>query len=371
MPATELTIPTDLLVFQPKPDRPPPLQAAGVIGWLRGNLFNGWLNSLLTILILLLLVKVVPPLLSWALFDAVWTGGHDACAAGHSGACWVFVADKFRVLMVGMYPAEHLVRPILAAILFVGLSALSIFHLLRARRLVVLWVVVTGACFWLINGGLGLKVVDQSLWGGLMLSLGLAVIGIMVSIPLGILLALGRYSRLSVIKALCVGIIEPVRGVPLITILFMASVMLPLFLPAGMEINNLLRVQIGIILFSAAYMAEVVRGGLQAIPAGQYDAAKSLGLNYWKTTVLIVLPQALRHVIPSMINRCIALFKDTSLVIIVGLLDFLGMTRASIQDPKWLGFDAEAYVFCAFVYWVICFSMSRYGRSLEQQRGDE
>ncbi len=371
MTSTASTAPPGLLVFQPKPDRPPPLQTVGVVGWLRNNLFNGWYNSLLTILILLLLVKVVPPLFSWALFDAVWTGGRDACTAGNDGACWVFVADKFRVLMVGMYPAEHLTRPILAGILFVVLSALSIFRLFSARKLVLLWVVGTAGCFWLINGGWGLTVVDQSLWGGLMLSLGLAVIGIMVSIPLGILLALGRYSQLSVIRALCVGIIEPIRGVPLITILFMASVMLPLFLPVGMEINNMLRVQIGIILFSAAYMAEVVRGGLQAIPAGQYDAAKSLGLNYWKTTVLVVLPQALRHVIPSMINRCIALFKDTSLVIIVGLLDFLGMTRASIQDPNWLGFDAEAYVFCAFVYWVICFSMSRYGRSLERQGGNE
>ena len=273
--------------------------------------------------------------------------------------------------MVGLYPEEEMWRPVLCGMIFVLLGAVSVFHLIQIKKVVVLWCVLPFPCFWLINGGLGLAVIDQSLWGGLMLSLGLATIGILFSIPLGILLALGRYSNLTLIKGLCVGIIEPIRGVPLITILFMASVMMPLFLPVGMEINNLLRVQIGIIFFSSAYIAEVVRGGLQAIPAGQFDAAKSIGLNYWKTTALVVLPQALRHVIPSLIGRCIALFKDTSLVIIVGLLDFLGMVKASAQDPEWLGHDAEAYVFCALIYWIICFSMSRYGRSLERVRQRE
>jgi len=179
-------------------------------------------------------------------------------------------------------------------------------------------------------------------------------------------LALGRRSKLVVVKSLCIGMIESIRGVPLITILFMASVMLPIFLPQGMNINNLLRVQIGIILFSSAYIAEVVRGGLQAIPQGQIEAASSLGLKNWVITYLVVLPQALRHVIPSLIGRCVALFKDTSLVIIVGLLDFLGMIKASAQDPEWLGYDVEAYVFCALIYWIICFSMSQYGKSIER-----
>lgn len=270
--------------------------------------------------------------------------------------------------MVGMYPVEHIARPMASAVLFAILFIATVMRWIGAKRSAILWVLLPFPCFWLINGGLGLSFVDQSLWGGLMLSMGLAVVGIIVSIPLGILLALGRYSGIPSIKALCVGIIEPIRGVPLITILFMASVMMPLFLPAGMEVNNLLRVQIGMILFSSAYMAEVVRGGLQAIPAGQYEAAMSLGLGYWRMTALVVLPQALRHVIPSLINRSIALFKDTSLVIIVGLLDFLGMIKASTQDPLWLGHEAEAYVFCAAVYWIICFSMSRYGRSLESAR---
>lgn len=359
---------TDALIFKPMPDLPAPRTTVGVIGWLRVNLFNGWFNSLLTILALVFLWKTVPPFFSWAVFDAVWSGGSGACPPGQEGACWAFVFNKLRVFMVGLYPVDQLWRPILCGMMFVLLAAVSIFHLMDVKKVVVLWCVFPFPGFLLINGGFGLAVIDQSLWGGLMLSLGLATIGILISLPLGILLALGRYSNFTLIKALCVGVIEPIRGVPLITILFMASVMMPLFLPVGMEINNLLRVQIGIILFSSAYMAEVVRGGLQAIPVGQFDAAKSIGLNYWKTTALVVLPQALRHVIPSLIGRCIALFKDTSLVIIVGLLDFLGMVKASAQDPEWLGHDAEAYVFCALIYWIICLSMSRYGRSLERSR---
>jgi general L-amino acid transport system permease protein len=359
---------SNLKVFKPLPSRPAPRQTVGLIGWLGTNLFNGWFNSVLTVIALGLLWQIVPPLLSWAIFDAVWTGGSNACPPGYEGACWVFIFNKFRVLMVGLYPSDHLWRPILAGIIFITLAAVTVFRLLEPKKLIALWFLLPLPVYWLIAGGFGLTGVDQSLWGGLLLSLGLATIGVLISLPLGILLALGRRSNFAIIKSISVGIIEPVRGVPLITILFMASVMMPLFLPVGLNINNLLRVQIGIIIFSAAYMAEVVRGGLQAIPLGQYDAAKSLGLNYWKTTVMVVLPQALRHVIPSLIGRCIALFKDTTLVIIVGLLDFLGMVKASAQDPEWLGHDAEAYVFCAFVFWVICFCMSRYGRSLERKK---
>lgn len=371
MASLETTIVTEVEVFKPRPDQPAPTQTAGVIGWLYANLFKGWFNSILTLLAVTFLVFTIPSLFSWAIWDAVWTGSAESCPADGKGACWAFVVDKFRVLMVGLYPREYLWRPVLASGLFLLMVLISVSRRLKTVKMIASWIVIPIPLFWLINGGPGLALVDQSLWGGLMLSLGLAIVGIMVSVPLGILLALGRRSKYTIIKAICVGIIESIRGVPLITILFMASVMLPLFLPVGMEINNLLRVQIGIILFSAAYMAEVVRGGLQAVSAGQYDAAKSIGLNYWKTTSFIVLPQALRHVIPSLIGRCIALLKDTSLVIIVGLLDFLGMIKASAQDPKWLGHDAEAYVFCALVYWIFCFGMSRYGRSLEDRRKAE
>lgn len=353
-------------VFVPQPALPAPPETTGAIGWARANLFNGWFNSLLTLAALGFLWKTVPPLLSWLLVKASWTRLPAGCPPEHSGACWAFIIEKFRVLMTGLYPEKLLFRPILAGAAFIVLCLLTIFRKLKTTQLVVLWFLLPLAVFWLINGGAGFKTVDQSLWGGLMLSLGLAIVGILFSLPIGILLALGRRSELSAVRSLCTGIIESIRGVPLITILFMASVMLPIFLPEGVNINNLLRVQIGIILFSSAYMAEVVQGGLQAVPPGQVEAAEALGLSRFQTTFYITLPQALRHVIPSLIGRCVALFKDTSLVIIVGLLDFLGMIKASAQDPKWLGHDAEAYVFCAFVYWLICFTISRYGKSIEK-----
>ena len=354
-------------IFKPKQDLPAPLESVGIFGWLRENLFNSKINSLLTLIALFILWKTVPPLISWAITDATWSLASTPCATEKTGACWTFIFVKFRVLMLGLYPEQFLWRPILAFGVVVLVSGATTLRLLRTRSLIILWFFLPLPLFFLINGGIGLEVVDQSLWGGLMLSTGLAAIGIILSIPLGILLALGRRSDMVVVKSLCVGIIESIRGVPLITILFMASVMLPMFLPQGMNINNLLRVQLGIILFSSAYIAEVVRGGLQAIPPGQIEAAVSLGLKRWTVTCFVVLPQALRHVIPSLIGRCVALFKDTSLVIIVGLLDFLGMIKASAQDPEWLGYDAEAYVFCAFIYWIICFSMSQYGKSIERR----
>ena len=359
----------EVLIFKPQPDLPPPLESVGLIGWVKENLFSSKLNSLLTIIATVFLWKTIPPLLSWTIFDASWglpsTG--NACSPEKHGACWTFIFEKFRVLMFGLYPEQYLWRPILTFVIFLTVCSLTIFRVLRTKLLITLWFILPLPLFLLINGGIGLDIVEQSLWGGLMLSIELAAIGILMSIPLGIVLALGRRSDLIVVKTLCISTIESIRGVPLITILFMASVMLPIFLPEGMNFNNLLRVQIGIILFSSAYIAEVVRGGLQAIPPGQIEAASSLGLKRWKVTYLVVLPQALHHVIPSLIGRCVALFKDTSLVIIVGLLDFLGMIKASAQDPEWLGNDTEAYVFCALIYWIICFSMSQYGKSIERR----
>ena len=357
----------ELHVFKPMPDLPAPLESVGIIGWLKDNLFSSKMNSLLTFAALLFLWKAVPPLISWTIIDATWSLSSTPDPTPKTGACWTFIFVKFRVLMVGLYPQELLWRPILAFVIFGVVCVLTALRRLQTRLLIALWFFLPLPLFFLINGGIGLEIVEQSLWGGLMLSTGLAAIGIIMSIPLGILLALGRRSNMVVVKSLCIGIIESIRGVPLITILFMASVMLPIFLPRGMNINNLLRVQIGIILFSSAYIAEVVRGGLQAISQGQIEAAASIGLKNWTITYFIVLPQALRHVIPSLIGRCVALFKDTSLVIIVGLLDFLGMIKASAQDPEWLGYDAEAYVFCALIYWIICFSMSQYGKSIEHR----
>lgn len=347
-------------------DLPAPLQSVGVIGWLKENLFSSKANALLTFAALFFLWQALPPLVSWAITDATWSLSSTPCSAEKTGACWTFIFVKFRVLMFGLYPEHFLWRPVLACAIFFLVCAITVFRLLRTRYLLPLWFFLPLPLFFLINGGMGLEIVDQSLWGGLMLSIGLAAIGIIMSIPFGILLALGRRSDMIIVKSLSIGTIESIRGVPLITILFMASVMLPMFLPQSMDINNLLRVQIGIILFSSAYIAEVVRGGLQAIPRGQIEAAVSLGLKKWTVTCFVVLPQALRHVIPSLIGRCVALFKDTSLVIIVGLLDFLGMIKASAQDPEWLGYDAEAYIFCALIYWIFCFSMSQYGKSIER-----
>jgi len=352
------------LVFEPFPDQPPPLSLIGPVGWLRENMFNGWFNSVLTIVCVFFLGIVIPPLLSWTIFDATWFGDSDTCREG-AGACWSFIGHKFQVFLVGAYPSAEIWRPALAGLLLFLLSIGTALRFFNKFTLLALWLIFPCVAFWLVNGGWLLFVVDQSRWGGLMLSIGLALVGIMVSIPLGIVLALGRRSKVITIKSICVGIIEPIRGVPLITILFMASVMMPLFLPENMQINNMLRVQVGIILFSSAYMAEVVRGGLQAVSRGQVEAARALGLGYWRMNYLVILPQALRHVLPSLVGRCIALFKDTSLVIIVGLLDFLGMAKAATQDSDWLGYDAEAYIFCAMVYWTICFGMSRYGRSIE------
>ena len=352
--------------FTPSPSSPPPIAATGVILWLRTNLFSSWFNSALSVLALLLLVKTIPPLISWALIHAVWFGGPEMCD-GTTGACWAFIAAKARVMLIGTYPPELAWRPLAAAVLFAAVIAATVSGRCRKRILTGIWPLFFVIALWLIGGNAGLEEVDQSMWGGLMLSLGLAAVGILLSVPFGILLALGRQSRMVSISSISIGFIELVRGVPLITILFMASVMMPLFLPVNMQINNLLRVQVGIIFFSSAYIAEVVRGGLQAVPTGQIDAAKALGLSPWMVTSFVILPQALRYVLPSLIGRCIALFKDTSLVIIVGLLDFLGMAKAASQDQTWLGHEVEGYIFCAVVYWCICFGMSRYGRSIEKR----
>lgn len=351
--------------FIPSQSAPAPATATGPVHWLRANLFSSPLNSILTVLAVLLLIKTIPPLVEWTFIRAVWFGGPAMCDG--SGACWAFIVDKARIMLIGTYPAELAWRPLAAGILFAGVVAATVSGRCKKRILTTAWPLFFVVALWLVGGGAGLAEVDQSMWGGLMLSLGLAAVGILFSVPFGILLALGRQSRMVGISSVCVGFIELVRGVPLITILFMASVMMPLFLPVDLQINNLLRVQVGIILFSSAYIAEVVRGGLQAVPGGQLDAAKALGLSRWMITLFVVLPQALRYVLPALIGRCIALFKDTSLVIIVGLLDFLGMAKAASQDQHWLGHDIEGYVFCAVVYWCICFGMSRYGRSLEKR----
>jgi len=347
-------------------ERPRPV-TAGPLAWLRANLFNSIPNTILTIGALYLLAVIIPPVVRWAVVDAVWHGETGrACRGG--GACWAFIEEKGRFILFGRYPyAEHW-RPLFTVVIFIAMILASCDRRLWGRRLAVLWLAGLAAVGVLMWGGvLGMAYVEASLWNGLPLTLILATIGIVFAFPLAILLALGRRSRLPAVRAICVGYIELVRGVPLITVLFMASVMLPLFLPTGVTIDKLLRAQVAFILFAAAYLAEIVRGGLQAIPRGQYEAADSLGIGYWQRTRLIVLPQALAMVIPPLVNSFIGGFKNTSLVIIIGLFDLLGAANAALTDANWQGFYIEAYVFTAAIYWTFCFFMSRYSQMLERE----
>jgi general L-amino acid transport system permease protein len=332
------------------------------------SLFGSWWETLATLLIVYLIWKAVPPLVDWAFLDAVWKPDSKACRAGE-GACWGFIAEKHRFILFGTYPYEQHWRPALATLILIGLWVFSAFRAFWRPWLALVWLTglaLIGILMW--GGMFGLPYVENERWGGLILTLLLTTFGLAFAFPVGILLALGRRSDMPVIRGLCVGYIELIRGVPLISLLFMASVMLPLFLPAGVTIDKLLRAQIAMILFAAAYLAEVIRGGLQAIPKGQYDAAHALALPFWRRTFLIILPQALRIAVPALVNNFIAFFKDTSLVLIIGLFDLLSTVKISLNEPAWTGFGVEAYVFASLVYFVFCAAMSRYSKGFEQQR---
>jgi general L-amino acid transport system permease protein len=358
---------TDTAQDLPLPAERPPAPSAGPIAWLRANLFNSPLNTILTLAALYILAVTIPPVIRWALVDAVWHADTGRACRG-DGACWAFIAEKLRFILFGRYPYQEHWRPLFVVVIFVALILASCDRRLWGRRLAALWLAglaVVGVLMW--GGFLGMSYVETELWNGLPLTLILAVVGMALAFPLAILLALGRRSQLPAVRAICVAYIELVRGVPLITVLFMASVMLPLFLPTGMTIDKLLRAQVAFILFAAAYLAEIIRGGLQAIPRGQYEAADALGLSYWQYTRLIVLPQALAMVIPPLVNTFIGTFKDTSLVIIIGLFDLLGTTHAALTDANWRGFYLEAYLFTAAIYFSFCFFMSRYSQMLERE----
>ena len=347
-------------------ERPRPT-AAGPLAWLRANLFNGVFNTILTVAAVALLMVAIPPLIRWAVIDAVWSASSgQACRGG--GACWAFIGQKLRFIMFGTFPYEQQWRPLLVVVIFIALIVASCNRQLWGRRLGLLWLAglaTVGVLMW--GGVFGMAYVPNEVWSGLPLTLILATVGMAFAFPLAILLALGRRSQLPAVRAACVAYIELVRGVPLITLLFMASVMLPLFLPTGITIDKLLRAQLAIILFAAAYLSEVIRGGLQSIPKGQIEAADALGLGYWRRTRLIVLPQALSVVIPPLVNTFIGTFKGTTLVIIIGLFDLLGTVTASLSDANWRGFAVEAYVFTAAFYWSFCFFMSRYSQMLERE----
>ncbi len=353
--------------FIPMTPLPPPANTVGVIGWMRYNLFGSPANTIITLVCLYLLYEIIPPLVSFFVVNAVWGAvDHTVCREA-AGACWAFVAEKYRLVLFGTYPFEEQWRPTLVIALFVSIIAASCYKPFWRRELFFAWAGAVVLMLILQGGGVfGLSPVPTLQWGGLVLTLMLAVFGSVLAFPIGICLALGRRSDLPVVRTLCVTYIEVIRGVPLISVLFMASIMLPLFLPEELNIDLVLRALVAITLFIAAYLAETVRGGLQALSKGQYEAADALGLGYWQKMGLIILPQALKISIPTLVSGFIALFKDTSLVLIIGLGDLMFMTRTAIADVEWGPFFIEAYVFTGLIYFSFCFCMSAYGKWLER-----
>jgi len=341
--------------------------SARPIRWLRSNLFYSVPSSLATLVLLYLAWKLVPPFFDWAFVNAVWYAPNPSTCRKAAGACWAFIAEKHRFILFGTYPYDQQWRPGLGILIFISLYVVSSLRACWRPWLALAWLgglTLIGMLMW--GGAPGLPYVGDERWGGLMLILILATFGIAAAFPLSILLALGRRSNMPAVRMACVIYIELIRGVPLISLLFMASVMLPLFLPEGLTIDKLLRAQIAMVMFAMAYLAEVVRGGLQAIPNGQYEAAEALGLSYWRKMLLIILPQALRISIPPLVNTFIAFFKDTSLVVIIGLFDLLSAVKVALNEPAWSGYGLEAYLFASLVYFAFCFSMSKYSQRLER-----
>jgi len=346
----------------------PPGAQTGAWTWMRSRLFSSPLNILITVLLAWCLLMAVPALVEWAFIKASFdaTNAQECRAAG--GACWAFIVEKHRLILFGTYPFDEQWRPLIATGILIAVIVASGMRRFWNGKLALIWTLGLAAVSVLMWGGVfGLTYVENARWGGLPLTLILATFGIAFAFPVGVLLALGRRSKMPAIKALCVVYIELIRGVPLISLLFMSSVMLPLFLPEGFTIDKLLRAQIAIIMFAAAYIAETVRGGLQAIPKGQYEGADSLGLNYWQQMRKIILPQALKIVIPPLVGIFISLFKDTSLVVIIGIFDLTLAAKAALSDAAWRGFGVEAYLFISLIYFVFCYSMSKYSRALEQR----
>src|SRR5919112_5001244 len=331
-------------------------------------LFGTPTNAVVTLACLWILWLAAKGAYGWLVTRAVTGGGPQACKAGN-GICWPFYEAKLRFMIYGVYPYEEHWRVSIAAVLFLGAIAITMVPRFWSRRLLVLWGIVMPATFILIGGGVfGLRSVPTTLWSGLPLSFLLSSIGLALGFPIGLVLALARSSKLPAIRVIAIVFIEVIRGVQLISILFMASVMLPLFMPSGITVDKLLRAQIAIIIFAAAYIAEAVRGGLQAIPRGQHEAASAMGLHYWQSMRLIVLPQALKIAIPPLVNISIGFFQDTTLVTIIGLLDFLSTVRTAMTDPNWVGIAAlEGYVFAAAVFLVFSYGMGAYSRFLDRR----
>ncbi|WP_439242151.1 amino acid ABC transporter permease [Lonepinella sp. BR2474] len=361
---TALSAPQSL--SEPLPARPP--QQTGVGLWIKQNLFATPAHGLATILVLWFLLFSIPAVVEWGLLQANFTADSGQACHASTGACWSFVQHKYRMILLGIYPFDEQWRPFIVCILLIGLIVLSAIPRFWRKSLVGIWLVVLAICGVLMHGGLfGLTEVETARWGGLPITLILAIFGILFATPLGILLALGRRSDMPIIRSLSITYIELVRGVPFVSLLFMASVMVPLFFADGFSLDKLLRAQLAVIVYVSAYIAEVVRGGLQSIPKGQFEGAASLGLSYWQSMRLIILPQALKVVIPPLVSIFISIFKDTSLVVIIGIYDLTLSAKVALADPQWQGFSVEAYVFIGFIYFIFCYAMSRYSRYIEQR----
>ncbi|MBL0142136.1 MAG: amino acid ABC transporter permease [Betaproteobacteria bacterium] len=357
-------------VFQPIAARPAPVRTQGLVPWMRANLFGDWRSSLTTVVVALAAIALLPGMVNWGIFHAVFRPDLGGCqTARGTGACWGVIAEKYRLIILGRYPFGEQWRPVLATLMLMGLLGVSCTRRFWKPWLAPLWAVVMAAYFVLMRGGLGgLTPVPTDLWGGLPLTIMLATLGIVLAFPIAVLVALGRRSGLPAIRSMCIVYVELVRGVPLISVLFMASFLFPLFMPMGKSPDVLLRVLVGITLFAAAYLAETVRGGLQAVPKGQVEAAATLGLTYWQTQRKIVLPQALAIVVPAVMNNFIAIFKDTSLVTIVSLYELTGSLGLALNsDADWRPYKLEGYFFIAAIYFAFCFAMSRYSLWIEKQ----
>ena len=336
---------------------------------LNKNINSNWFNALLSLLIIFALIQNIPPLLNWLFFDANFVGETKEECTG-SGACWIFIKIWFPRFIYGLYPNAEIWRINLTFLMLIALVISGFFVPPKIKKYIIIFLlfVFPFIAINLISGGnFGLEWVETTAWGGLSLTFIISIFALLFCFPVGMFLALGRRSSAPVIRYSSIGFIEFWRGVPLITVLFMASVMMPMFLPDGTYMDKLVRVIIAITLFEAAYMAEVIRGGLQALPRGQYDAGKSLGMGYWRMHLLVILPQALKLVIPGIANTFLALVKDTPLILVVGLLELVGMIDMAKSNPDWLGFATEGYIFAGVVFWIICFNMSRYSQRLERK----
>ncbi len=355
-----------MAVYHKVSEREAPSNSKGVIHWMRENLFSSPLNIALTLLGIAIILWVVPPFIKWSIIDAHFAGStRDVCTG--NGACWVFVKVKLSMFLYGFYPADDKWRVNLAYGLFLIVIAAFKYGKRDISKFAVATVYFITA-YILVRGGIfGLNSVEYTKWGGMLLTIVISVVGIVFSFPVGILFALGRQSKLPIIKSLSITYIEIIRAVPLITVLFMSSVILPLFLPEGVTFDKLLRALVGLIIFESAYIAEAIRGGIQSIPKGQYEAGDAIGLSYWQKMFLIILPQALKVTIPNLVGIFISVVQNTTLVMIIGLFDLLAMVQLTASDSHWLGFETEGYVFVTIIFWVFCYSLSVYSKSLEKR----